>query len=51
MFKGYYKRDEANKETIEPDGWVKSGDVGEFTPSLALKINDRKKNIFKLQQG
>ena len=36
---------------MEPDGWIKSGDVGQITPNLALKVIDRKKNIFKLQQG
>lgn len=51
MFKGYYKREEANQETMTADGWVRSGDVGEMTPGLALRVIDRKKNIFKLQQG
>lgn len=48
---GYYKNDEKNKETFE-DGWLKSGDIGMIVPgSNALKIIDRKKNIFKLAHG
>lgn len=49
---GYYKNDEKNKETFTSDGWLMSGDIGTIIPgSGALKIIDRKKNIFKLSQG
>lgn len=27
-FKGYYKNDDATKETVDLDGWVLTGDVG-----------------------
>ncbi|XP_052179737.1 probable CoA ligase CCL6 [Diospyros lotus] len=50
LFSGYYKRQDLTDDVLV-DGWFHTGDIGEWQPDGAMKIIDRKKNIFKLSQG
>ena len=52
---GYYQRPDLTAEVIDADGFLHTGDVGEFVEDRAghrfLRITDRKKEIFKTSGG
>lgn len=44
-FIGYWNRPEATAETLDADGWLHTGDVGEWVDGTHLRIIDRIKDI------
>eukprot|EP01105_Mastigella_eilhardi_P004077 TRINITY_DN1537_c2_g1_i1.p1 TRINITY_DN1537_c2_g1~~TRINITY_DN1537_c2_g1_i1.p1 ORF type:complete len:487 (-),score=120.18 TRINITY_DN1537_c2_g1_i1:1347-2807(-) len=51
VFKGYFKNEQETKKTMTADGWLTTGDIGTQNPDGSFTVIDRKKNIFKMQQG
>jgi long-chain acyl-CoA synthetase len=51
VMKGYYKQPKTTAESLTEDGWLMTGDIGEWTSDGNLAVIDRKKNLVKLSNG
>lgn len=48
---GYYKMDEETKKTIDSEGFLHTGDKGQFSSDGFLSITGRVKDLFKTSKG
>lgn len=49
---GYLKNDEETRKLFpDGDGWLATGDIAQWNPDGAIRIIDRRKNLFKMAQG
>jgi long-chain acyl-CoA synthetase len=51
--KGYFKRPDLNDDEniFTKDGWLRTGDIGQWNSDGTLSLIDRLKNLIKLQNG
>jgi long-chain acyl-CoA synthetase len=51
VMKGYYKREDDTRETIDAEGWLHTGDIASIDAEGFIAITDRKKEIIVLSGG
>src|SRR5207237_9596575 len=51
VFLGYFKDPQATSETLDAEGFLHTGDVGEFDDKSYLRITDRKTDILITSGG
>jgi len=48
---GYWNQPEATRDLIDPEGWLKTGDIAQMTPSGHITITGRLKEIIVMSNG
>jgi long-chain acyl-CoA synthetase len=51
IFQGYWNKEKETAEAFTPDGWFKTGDIGNIDKDGYLSITDRKKELLKTSGG
>jgi len=51
VFVGYFRDPEATARVLTPDGWLHTGDIGEWVDGTHIRITDRAKDIIITSGG
>ncbi|HYO85498.1 MAG TPA: AMP-binding protein [Dermatophilaceae bacterium] len=51
VFRGYFRQPEATAETVDPDGWLHTGDAGYLDEKGHLVVIDRAKDVLQTADG